>query len=400
MLRYGLCVIRAVLLMAVGDWGMAVVSYASQFTPTAVGSQDLSLGGNVVALPLNPSSATFHNPAQLAVLPNSITQGLGVVLLRTRYESSFGYAKTNHEVPLVPNFGYVTNRFAPFHVGIGMSGALGYANKYAADPQRGIPSNFHSELASASLALSVAYSLTPKLHVGVALNPAYGRLRLKSPSLAGRIDVDVRGPGVFGTIGVLYQPTAKLSLGVNYKTPGALFLFGNARVAGRGDDATAEYQFPQSVTFGAAYRVTPQLTVVGQGRWTEFSAFEDSHVDFEQRTFLNQPAASGIRDRFRFGGGVQYEVWPGITARAGISWERSAIRDSAMVPALSDFTDILLPFGLGFVHGPWQVNLLGGVSFVSSRKISPAQNQFFPGRYEFNISAMGIEVTRLLGTSR
>jgi hypothetical protein len=39
-------------------------------------------------------------------------------------------------------------------------------------------------------------------------------------------------------------------------------MFGNARVAGGGDNAQVDFQFPQALEFGAAYRFTDRLTVV------------------------------------------------------------------------------------------------------------------------------------------
>ncbi|NOT56317.1 MAG: hypothetical protein HOP18_17100 [Deltaproteobacteria bacterium] len=74
-----------------------------------------------------------------------------------------------------------------------------------------------------------------------------------------------------------------------------------------------------------------------------------------------------------------------------------------LVPNCGYGTDRFTPFHVGIdiigcERGPWQVNRLGGVSFISSRSIAPARNQVFPGRYEFDRSTMGIEVARLLGT--
>jgi len=94
-----------------------------------------------------------------------------------------------------------------------MYGALGFTYKYKPDPAHGVPNNFYTELAVLTLAPAIAYSLTPDLHVGLEINPSYGRLRYKTPAPVGRIKVDVRGGGLFGTVGVLYTPTALLSLG-------------------------------------------------------------------------------------------------------------------------------------------------------------------------------------------
>lgn len=372
--------------------------WASQLVLPAATAQEVSLAGNVVALPLNPLSALFHNPAQLTLLPNSATASLIGVRYHPRYANPQGYDNTSREFPLAPGLGYVTNRWDPVRVGFGMYGALGFAYNFDADPARGVPNNFFTELAVISLAPAIAYSLTPNLHFGVAINPSYGRLRFKTPSPVGRIDVDTRGPGIFGTLGILYTPTPQLSLGVGYKTPGTVFMFGNARVAGGGDDAKVEFQLPQQVEFGGAYRLTDRLTVVAQARWTEFSVFEDTTLKFDERKFLNRTAVNDARDRFRLGAGLQFVLFPGVTLQTGFSWERWAIKASSMAPTLPDLTEYyMFPSGVTIERGLWQIHLAAGQSYTESRRITADRNPFFPGRYALDQAIFAFQVTRFLG---
>ena len=390
------CILYAILLIISSVFGQSSSGWSSQLTPPTIDPQAASLAGNVVALPLNPSSAFFHNPAQLPLLPNALSLGLFAIRFQPRYQSPLGYDQTSRELPIVPSVGYVTNRWAPLHVGIGIFGTLGFNFNYPADPAHGVPNNFYTDLAILSLTPTLAYSLAPNLHIGVELNPSYGRLRFKTPSPIGRIDVDVRGPGVFGTVGLFYTPTAKLSVGIGYKTPGAIWMFGNARVAGAGDNATVNFQLPQSVEWGVAYHFTERLTFVAQARWTELSVFEETQLKFEERTFLNRTAVQDARDCFRLGGGVQYILFPGVTLHVGFSWERWAIAASSLAPTLSDNTDFLFPFGVTIERGRWQVHLMGGLTHTESREVSPEQNPFFAGRYSLDESVFGVEIIRRL----
>jgi long-chain fatty acid transport protein len=315
-----------------------------------------------------------------------------------QYATPFGYDSTSRELPVSPSFGYKTDRWAPWHVGIGMYGALGFAYNQDADPKRGIPDKFYTDLAIISLAPAVAYSPKPNLHFGFEINPSYGRLKFKTPSPVGKIDVDVRGPGIFGTLGILYSPTPDLDIGFSYKTPGSIFMFGNARVAGRGDDAFIKFQLPQTIVLGAAYHVSPRLTLVVQGRWAEFSVFEDTRLEFDQRTFLNRPAANDVRDRFRLGAGIQYLLLPGVHFRIGFSWEKWAIKANSLSPTLPDLTEFYSPaVGLSVERGLWRFSFLGGYSYVESRHVKAKHNPFFPGRYGLDQAIFGLQVTRLFG---
>jgi long-subunit fatty acid transport protein len=374
------------------------LGHASQLAPPATTPEDASLGGNVVALPLNPVTALFHNPAQLPLLQNSVTMGALAIRYHPAYSSPLGYDSTSREFPVSPSLGYKTDRWAPFHVGIGMYGALGFAYNHDADRQRGVPEKFHTDLAILSLAPAVGYSLRPNLHFGFEINPSYGRLRFKTPSPVGKIDVDVRGPGLFGTFGILYQPTPDLNIGVSYKTPGTIFMFGNARVAGRGDDVRLNFQLPQHIEFGLAYRLFSSLTVTAQARWSEFSVYEDTRLEFDQRKFLNRPAANDARDRFRLGGGLQYKVFPWMTWQVGFSWGQWAIKDSSLSPTLPDLTEYyMFPVGVTIEHGAWKVHLMGGRAYNESRRVSADRNPFFPGHYTLDQSIFGLQVTRFLG---
>ena len=373
-------------------------AHASQLAIPASGPTDAALAGTTVALPMNASTALFHNPAQLSLLPRSFSTGVLAFRFHPSFENDAGYQSTSRELPVAPNFGYVTDAFAPFQFGIGMYGSLGFMFNHMSDPANGVPNNFFTELVSISLAPSISYSLRPNLHVGVSLNPTYGRLKFKTPSPAGRIDVDARGPGIFSTVGILYQPTPRLNLGLAYKTPGNIWMFGNARVNGAADDATVSFKIPQNVKLGFAYFPTDRLTITGQGSWTEYSAFEDTHLRFDQRSFLNTSAVSDAKDRWRVGAGVQYEFLPGIKFRVGIAYEPWAIKDSALAPTLADTTDIIFPMGVSIERGDWQVDFAGSLSHTETRRASRSENPNFAGRYGLDFTIFGVQLTRRFGT--
>ena len=148
-LRVGmLCVVFIALL------NVASSVQASQLTLPTVGPSDAALAGNTVALPVNAINALFHNPAQLSLLPNQVSAGLLGIRFHPTYENNQGYDSRSRELPIAPNFGYVTDRFAPFQFGMGMYGALGFTFNHSAEPENGVPNNFFTELVSISLAPS------------------------------------------------------------------------------------------------------------------------------------------------------------------------------------------------------------------------------------------------------
>ncbi len=411
------------LVLSAGLWTGSLVQ-ASQLTIPGLAASDGLVVGNAVAYPFNAATALFHNPAQLSLLPNSFSTGTFNIMFHPSYENRHGifnqlpepargalgfrpdatrhehYDSTSREFPIAPNFGYRTDRFAPFAFGIGMYGSLGFAFNHHAGPEHGVPNNFFTEMVSVSLAPSLSYSLASNLHIGASINPTYGRMKTKSPTPAGRLDLDVRGPGVFGSVGVMYQPTDRLNLGLTYKTPGKIWMLGNARVGGRGDDASVYFNIPQNVKFGFAYRVTDRLTFAGQARWSHLSVFEDSRVRFEKNTLLNQPAVARAKDRWRLGAGLTYQVSENFMLGVGFSHEPWAIKDDALKPTLADHTDYMVGFGGQYTHGPWIFDLVGGMAArVEPRHADVGENPAFPGRYDLGMNVFGFQMTRLLGPS-
>ena len=425
-----------------GIWMLALIAIlstgplaqASQLTAPGLAASDGMVVGNAVAYPFNAATALFHNPAQLRLVPNSFSTGAFNIMFHPSYENRHGiflpdslrgalppsvdpegfrafrgfrpladrsgyYDNTSREFPIAPNFGYRTDRFAPFAFGMGMYGSLGFAFNYGAEPEHGVPNNFFTELVAVSLAPSLAYSLASNLHLGVSLNPTYGRLKTKSPTPLGRLDLDVRGPGLFGTIGVMYQPTDRLNLGLTYKTPGKIWMFGNARVDGMGDDATVYFNIPQNVKFGFAYRITDRLTFVGQARWSHLSVFDETRVRFKKETRLNQPAVGRAKDRWRLGTGFTYQVSENVMLGVGFSHEPWAIKDDSLKPTLADNTDYMVAFGGQYKHGAWIFDVIGGMGHLEPRRADVRENPAFPGRYDLGMNVFGFQMTRLLGPS-
>ena len=422
-----------------GLWALALTcalnpppARASQITVPTVSASDAMVAGNTVAHPQNALTGIFHNPAHLSVLPNQFSSGVFTIRFQPSFENDRGiylpdalrgalppgvdpetvrtvggfrpspdrvgrYDSTSREFPMAPNVGYATDRFAPFSVGIGMYGSLGFSFNHDAAPEHGVPNNFFTELVSVSLAPAVSYSLAHNLHVGAAINPTYGRMRSKAPTPVGRLDLDVRGPGVFGTLGVLYQPTPKLNLGLTYKTPGKIWMFGNARVGGGGDDATVYFNIPQNVKIGFAYRVTERVTVLGQARWSHLSVFDETRIRFDKNTMLNQTAVERAKNRWRIGGGLLYDVCDWLTLATGVSYEPWAIEDDSLRPTLSDTTDVGFSFGGQITRGPWIIDLVGGIMHTEDRRADPGENPYTPGRYSLEATMAGVQVTRLLG---
>lgn len=131
-----------------------------------------------------------------------------------------------------------------------------------------------------------------------------------------------------------------------------------------------------------------------QARWTQFSVFEHSDLEFDIHTFLNRPAVPDAQDIWRFGFGVQYEVFTGITLLTGFAWEGAGVKALSLTPLFFDTDEYMIGAGITIERSRWQLTVGSGVSFNNSRRVGTKKNPFFPGRYSLDWTPFGVQLTR------
>lgn len=233
---------------------------------------------------------------------------------------------------------------------------------------------------------AIAYKIAPlNLTIGASISPVYhtvstararnadGSDDTLSPSgdiVEGRSLIDAHGLNIGASVGLYWEPTEELHLGLSYLSqPG----FGETRMSGElttqlgaGQQSKAKVDFlqtlPDLVRFGATYRATRRLELRGDLEYTRWSVFDrqcvvnpgaDCNVESDgrrkpgdagQQVQLNVPRNWHDTIGVRVGPG--YMMTDEVEAFGSLAFATPAVPKTTIDPATVDSQQVFLTFGL------------------------------------------------------
>ena len=128
------------------------------------------------------------------------------------------------------------------------------------------------------------------------------------------------------------------------------------------ESVNVDFNSPESVNIHASWKVTPKLNLLTQAVWTRHSIFNDLSINFEKdKTIPN--GKTGVtdiksnvyqlkpvwRNTWKFGLGSTYQINDKLQLRAGISYDRTPIKNSiSRYSVLPDNDRIILGLGANY----------------------------------------------------
>jgi long-chain fatty acid transport protein len=199
-------------------------------------------------------------------------------------------------------------------------------------------------LVTAKLNPSIAYKVNDWLSVGAGFNFSVGRLTFQSrinnvlPRLAdGRLALESWDEAFGGNAGVLLRPLPKLRLGLTYQSPED-FKFGfNPFLTGLGPGFRLISRFiggsrinipvtePQQGMASALYEVLPNLSVMGNVGWQNWSAFGEFPVGISARNQRTIEANLHFSDTYQLAIGQQYRLSERWLWSAGFAYDSASV---------------------------------------------------------------------------
>ncbi len=356
-----------------------------------VGARATGMGSAVVANPNDPLSAFYYNTAGLADIKGTHFEiGAGYADFKLRYQNFQGYDEHNTSAAFVPNFSYSTDSAGPVILGISAFSSLGVGYKFKKDPAHGITSDIDSTAGVLFLTPGIAYKLTPKLAVGLQLNIGYGLTEAKTPVSGSVLDVEADGTGFGASLGMIYNYTESLNLGISWRSPMHVSQKGDAKIGGGKYDFDVDIYSPQTLAAGIGYKITPNFLITGSVKWSDWSYFDKSTSTLNN---VKQPFAKNSRDGFRYALGCEYTVNDLLTLRAGFLYDPYSIKEEWISPTLADATFYNLAIGSTFTIEKFKIDLFLSGSTIKSRKVTNSQTGY-PGKYEgYTFPFAGIDVS-------
>lgn len=327
------------------------------------------------------ASVLASNPAAMIMLGGNWNYSIGVNLIDVTAEvegagplgplSDDSAGKTSF-VPTI----YGTKRVnEDIVVGLGVFSTYGLVTDYSTSfaDQAGIDL---SEVISVNLNPSIAWRLNDVVTIGAGLNFVYaeGDITSRSPQAI------QAGPGVlfdlegddfaFGfNIGVLFEVTDRINLGLHYRSSLDLEVEGDAQIgAGINNiagglvalpgnyDASLDVELPETFEASLLYRATDKLDLHADIFWTNWDkvprlapqlngTINDAAVNSILNTELDWEAT------FRYAVGATYRPTSKLTLRTGIAFDESPVEDSQRTLRIPDRDRFWISFGASYQFG-------------------------------------------------
>lgn len=354
--------------------GMLLEGYG----PVATG-----MGGASTATDNGVAAAT-NNPATLALMGTGARLDVAVGMLGPDVASNggpYGVAKSGGTSYVMPAFGYARSN-GQFTYGVAVFAQGGMGTEYGANTfmAAGSGSPVRSELGVGRAIVPLAWKVAPNLLVGGSLDLVWGSLDMRMaasgaqlggmvtgasgnlamalPALGGapwaRVDFSdnskfsgaASSTGFAAKLGVMYQASPTLNLGLSYHTASHLgdmktnatgaSLSATGGFADAGRITVHDFQMPAEVTVGAAWQATPSLLLAADVKHIAWSdVMENFRLTYDSAGMggsVSFALPQHWKDQTVVQLGGAYKLSPDWTLRAGANIADNPIPDAYVNP--------------------------------------------------------------------
>ncbi len=386
-------------------WCVALVSalvVTAGFDAAALGFRNPDQGaratgqGEAFAAQADDASAVYYNPAGLVQVPGGeITSG-GYLLFPSSEYSGATFNEEMDAASILPHF-YAAMDFGleRWRFGLGVNVPFGNLAEYSQSSPFAFTA-YDASLAVFNFAPAAAYQVNDQLSVGLAVNIYYGDTELKrlfalAPGFGPPFNFEGDGMAAGVTLGVLYKLNDRHAFGLVYRSPFEIEFDGNAKLdplpailfpGVPRSSASADIEFPQTVTVGYAYRPIEDLKLEVDIEWTNWDTLNDVILDWPAAAFLGgtPPIPFHWEDSLFYEFGAEYRFAEHWVARAGYIFSENSIPDSTFSSTVPDSDRHVLSVGLGYISQRFSFDIAYQLSVLESRTVSnSAENDNLPG---------------------
>jgi long-chain fatty acid transport protein len=379
------------------------------------GAKAAGMGTAFVAIADDPS-AIMHNAAGLTQLKSTNTYGgITAVIPSTEYESPTGESEDTKFQVFFPPHLYIcsdlnTDKLA---LGLGIFSPFGIGGRDWSDngPTRYISTE--STIATIAVNPTVAWQIASSLSVGAGAfylyseNTAERRVDQSAFGASdGKFDLDADGDGLGYNFGILWKPWDSFSLGFAYRSHVSVDQSGHAKLnkiapalqpqfggSNFKTNVDTKVDFPETVSFGMAYRPTEKLTIAFDAEWARWSRFDEQRLEFEDEVpaagFTDATVELDWSDAWAVKAGIEYQPNDRFALRAGYTFVETPVPESTLSPANPDADQHNFSMGCGCRIGKWVVDGFYNVGFFEDRKVN---NDILSGEYENLAHYIGLSV--------
>ncbi len=274
------------------------------------------------------AASIWTNPAIMSHMENETTTISGTLLnLDIDYYDEAGTHETNSNSTLpLASFFHVIDFENDLKMGLAFSSVGGATLDYG-DQWSGAPQLTDVALLTYQFNPSLSYKIDDKWSVGGGAQINYAFLQGNTQGL----ELDTATDWAFGyNLGVVYQATEKLRLGLSYRSE-LISEFESDLYAG---DTKGSYstELPAAAIsdFSASYQLTDKLALLTSIQQHHWSSMEKTVINLSTDSgTIPYPIERDWEDVWRLSGGVEYQLNSGWSLKAGYAYETSPLDDAS-----------------------------------------------------------------------
>jgi long-chain fatty acid transport protein len=245
-------------------------------------------------------------------------------------------------------------------IGLGITTPFALKDNYQLD-YFGRYDSTKTELRTVDVAPSAAYAITPWLSIGggIDFQHADGALQnalpnpyaLGSPSGDGLFDSSGSDWALGFNAGILVEPTSDLRVGFSYRSGMDHNLRGASTTEVPGivsstQATSAGFKLPDIASLGAAYKLTPALTLLAQADYYGWSRFNEIRFTFADGT--QQVVQENFKNTVGFSVGAEWKATEAWTLRSGFEFDPTPTPNNDRSTGLPDSDRTWLAVGVSY----------------------------------------------------
>ena len=348
------------------------LAQAGGFQVNLQGTKQTGMGHLGTSFYLGASSAYF-NPAMMGLGDKKFNLEIGAsgIIGTVTYQNQITGVSESTDNPIgTPAYLYATYEInEKLTAGLAFYTPFGNAVDWGEDWSG---QNLIQDIALAAVYIqpTLSYQINEQLSVGAGFTYVLGGVDINRalPAPIGN-DNTVNLSTDFGTatgtgynIGVHYQATEKLSVGLTYRSqvdidlkkekqnfevdPSLVTLFPD-------QNFSSELPLPSTTSIGLAYQVNEKLLVSIEANYVNWDAYESLDFDFEENTSSLEDSKNprNYESQIIFRAGAQYMVNEKLAVRGGVYYDPSPIQDDFFNPETPNTDNLGLTTGLTYNIG-------------------------------------------------
>jgi long-chain fatty acid transport protein len=330
---------------------------------------------NAVTGSVTDPNAVFYNPAGLSFSKGyALFLGSNLTFLRNM---NFKDADTNVTTHGGDRFFYAGQACISaqltdwLHFGVGLfapfGGGITWPNNWP-----GRTNILYTNIVGLYINPVFSFKITPKLSIAAGFQLVRGTLELKqgTPDGIGIAHLGFEGWGYGGNLGIMYQASKKVSLGIAYRSRVKVPMSGgrvdfqnvppelNNNFVDQG--ASTRITMPDIISLGVTVKPIDVLSIGVDVDYIAWDTWDKLPITFANGTLPNVVNPSNYHGAAIFRVGAEYDTEIGFLFRAGVAYEQSPAPRDLMAAALPDPNNVDFTFSVRLPSlAEWFVGDLG-----------------------------------------